>query len=187
MSSSSASSIPATASPAAWPWRPPRASPAASSRGEPGGPISVPVGKEVLGHMFDLAGRTIDGGPQVVAERSPIHRDAPTLEDQSPNAEILETGIKVIDLIAPYAKGGKIGLFGGAGVGKTVIIQELIRNIAAENFSGGISARAAKHVGKIEVRQAEEARSHGPAEDQETAIPGDDPLERLHHSERSLP
>jgi F-type H+-transporting ATPase subunit beta len=99
-----------------------------------GSSITVPVGKEVLGHMFDLAGRTIDGGPQVVgAQRSPIHRDAPSLEDQSPNAEILETGIKVIDLIAPYAKGGKIGLFGGAGVGKTVIIQELIRNIAAEH------------------------------------------------------
>jgi len=98
-----------------------------------GAPISVPVGKAVLGHMFDLAGRTIDGGPQVVAERSPIHRDAPTLAEQSPNAEILETGLKVIDLIAPYAKGGKIGLFGGAGVGKTVIIQELIRNIGAEH------------------------------------------------------
>jgi F-type H+-transporting ATPase subunit beta len=98
-----------------------------------GAAISVPVGKEVLGHMFDLAGRTIDGGPAVVAERKPIHRDAPPLEDQSPNAEILETGLKVIDLIAPYAKGGKIGLFGGAGVGKTVLIQELIRNIAAEH------------------------------------------------------
>ena len=98
-----------------------------------GAAISVPVGKAVLGRMFDLAGRPIDGGAPVVAERSPIHRDAPTLEEQSPNAEILETGIKVIDLIAPYAKGGKIGLFGGAGVGKTVIIQELIRNIAAEH------------------------------------------------------
>ena len=98
-----------------------------------GGPISVPVGKEVLGHMFDLAGRTIDGGPTVQAKRSPIHREAPTLEDQSPNAEILETGLKVIDLIAPYAKGGKIGLFGGAGVGKTVLIQELISNIATEH------------------------------------------------------
>jgi F-type H+/Na+-transporting ATPase subunit beta len=98
-----------------------------------GAAISVPVGKEVLGRMFDLAGRAIDGGPEVVAKRSPIHRDAPALEDQSPNAEILETGLKVIDLIAPYAKGGKIGLFGGAGVGKTVLIQELIRNIAAEH------------------------------------------------------
>jgi F-type H+-transporting ATPase subunit beta len=98
-----------------------------------GGPISVPVGKEVLGRMFDLAGRPIDGGGPVEAARSPIHRDAPALEDQRPNAEILETGLKVIDLIAPYAKGGKIGLFGGAGVGKTVLIQELIRNIAAEH------------------------------------------------------
>jgi F-type H+-transporting ATPase subunit beta len=98
-----------------------------------GAAISVPVGKEVLGRMFDLAGRPIDGGPAVVAKRAPIHRDAPALEDQSPNAEILETGLKVIDLIAPYAKGGKIGLFGGAGVGKTVLIQELIRNIAAEH------------------------------------------------------
>jgi F-type H+/Na+-transporting ATPase subunit beta len=98
-----------------------------------GAAISVPVGKAVLGRMFDLAGRPIDGGPAVEAERSPIHRDAPTLEDQSPNAEILETGLKVIDLIAPYAKGGKIGLFGGAGVGKTVLIQELIRNIGAEH------------------------------------------------------
>jgi F-type H+-transporting ATPase subunit beta len=98
-----------------------------------GAPISVPVGKEVLGRMFDLAGRPIDGGPAVTTQRSPIHRDAPSLEDQSPNAEILETGLKVIDLIAPYAKGGKIGLFGGAGVGKTVLIQELIRNIGAEH------------------------------------------------------
>jgi F-type H+-transporting ATPase subunit beta len=98
-----------------------------------GAAISVPVGKEVLGRMFDLAGRPIDGGPAVTSERSPIHREAPSLEDQSPNAEILETGIKVIDLIAPYAKGGKIGLFGGAGVGKTVLIQELIRNIGAEH------------------------------------------------------
>jgi F-type H+-transporting ATPase subunit beta len=98
-----------------------------------GAPISVPVGKEVLGRMFDLAGRPIDGGPAVNTQRSPIHCDAPALEDQSPNAEILETGLKVIDLIAPYAKGGKIGLFGGAGVGKTVLIQELIRNIGAEH------------------------------------------------------
>ena len=98
-----------------------------------GAPLSVPVGKEVLGRMFDLAGRPIDGGPAPQAKRSPIHREAPALEDQSPNAEILETGLKVIDLIAPYAKGGKIGLFGGAGVGKTVLIQELIRNIAAEH------------------------------------------------------
>jgi len=98
-----------------------------------GAPLSVPVGKEVLGRMFDLAGRPIDGGAPIQAQRSPIHREAPSLEEQNPTATILETGIKVIDLIAPYAKGGKIGLFGGAGVGKTVIIQELIRNIAAEH------------------------------------------------------
>ena len=105
-----------------------------------GGPLTVPVGKEVLGHMFDLAGRTIDGGPQVVAERAPIHREAPSLEEQRTGAEILEPGIKVIDLIAPYAKGGKIGLFGGAGVGKTVIIMELIRNIAAEHSGYSVFA-----------------------------------------------
>ncbi len=105
-----------------------------------GAPISVPVGKEVLGRMFDLAGRPIDGGPAVIAARSPIHRDAPALEDQNPSAEILETGLKVIDLIAPYAKGGKIGLFGGAGVGKTVIIMELIRNIATEHSGYSVFA-----------------------------------------------
>jgi len=98
-----------------------------------GGPVSVPVGKAVLGRMFDMAGRPIDGLGPVEAPRSPIHRAAPALEEQRPNAEILETGIKVIDLIAPYSKGGKIGLFGGAGVGKTVIIMELIRNIASEH------------------------------------------------------
>ena len=105
-----------------------------------GAPLSVPVGKEVLGRMFDLAGRPIDGGPPVAAKRAPIHRDAPALEDQSPSAEILETGIKVIDLIAPYAKGGKIGLFGGAGVGKTVVIMELIRNIATEHSGYSVFA-----------------------------------------------
>jgi len=105
-----------------------------------GAPLSVPVGKEVLGRMFDLAGRPIDGGPPVTARLSPIHRDAPTLEDQRTSTEILETGIKVIDLIAPYAKGGKIGLFGGAGVGKTVIIMELIRNIAAEHSGYSVFA-----------------------------------------------
>ncbi|HTX71299.1 MAG TPA: F0F1 ATP synthase subunit beta [Rectinemataceae bacterium] len=105
-----------------------------------GAALSVPVGKEVLGRMFDLAGRPIDGGAPVQARRSPIHREAPTLEEQSTGAEILETGIKVIDLIAPYAKGGKIGLFGGAGVGKTVIIMELIRNIATEHAGYSVFA-----------------------------------------------
>jgi len=98
-----------------------------------GAPISVPVGKEVLGRMFDVAGRPIDGGGPVACGRSPIHREAPALEEQRGGTEVFETGIKVIDLIAPYSKGGKIGLFGGAGVGKTVVIMELIRNIASEH------------------------------------------------------
>ena len=96
-----------------------------------GAPISVPVGDECLGRVFNLLGQPIDNKPDVQAqERWPIHRPAPAYEDQEPATEILETGIKVIDLICPYAKGGKIGLFGGAGVGKTVLIQELIYNIA---------------------------------------------------------
>ncbi len=100
--------------------------------------ISVPVGPEVLGRMFDVVGNPIDGLGEVKTKKKySIHRDAPRFEDQSTKAEVLETGIKVIDLICPFLKGGKIGLFGGAGVGKTVIIQELIRNIAAEH--GGYS------------------------------------------------
>ncbi len=96
-----------------------------------GAPISVPVGDECLGRVFNLLGNPIDNKPQVEAQtRWPIHRPAPSYEEQQPATEILETGIKVIDLICPYAKGGKIGLFGGAGVGKTVLIQELIYNIA---------------------------------------------------------
>ena len=96
-----------------------------------GAPISVPVGDECLGRVFNLLGEPIDNKPQVDAQtRWPIHRPAPSYEEQQPATEILETGIKVIDLICPYAKGGKIGLFGGAGVGKTVLIQELIYNIA---------------------------------------------------------
>ncbi len=103
-----------------------------------GGPISVPVGEGTLGRMFNVLGNTIDDkGPAQCQERWPIHREAPGFADQSGSVEILETGIKVIDLLAPYAKGGKIGLFGGAGVGKTVLIQELIRNIATEH--GGYS------------------------------------------------
>ena len=103
-----------------------------------GGPISVPVGPEVLGRMFDVIGNPIDGLGEVKTKKKySIHRESPKFEDQSTKAEILETGIKVIDLICPFLKGGKIGLFGGAGVGKTVIIQELIRNIAAEH--GGYS------------------------------------------------
>ncbi len=100
--------------------------------------ITVPVGKQTLGRMFNVLGEVIDGGEKVVGEEQwKIHRTPPTFEDQSPVVEILETGIKVIDLLAPYAKGGKIGLFGGAGVGKTVLIQELIRNVATEH--GGYS------------------------------------------------
>ena len=104
-----------------------------------GGPITVPVGRETLGRIFNLLGETIDqGDPVETEERWPIHRPAPDVEDLTPTTEILETGIKVIDLLAPYAKGGKVGLFGGAGVGKTVLIQELIRNIAEEHE--GLSA-----------------------------------------------
>ena len=96
-----------------------------------GAPISVPVGEECLGRVFNLLGQTIDGGDMVQgSERWPIHRAAPSYDEQESATEILETGIKVVDLICPYAKGGKIGLFGGAGVGKTVLIQELIYNIA---------------------------------------------------------
>jgi len=103
-----------------------------------GAAVSVPVGKKVLGRLFDVLGNTLDGKEQLDGEEHwVIHRDPPTFADQSPVAEMFETGIKVIDLLAPYAKGGKIGLFGGAGVGKTVLIQELINNIA--NESGGYS------------------------------------------------
>lgn len=105
-------------------------------------PISVPVGREVLGRMFNVLGDEIDGlGPvEASVKRMPIHRQAPSFEEQQTTAEILETGIKVIDLLCPYARGGKIGLFGGAGVGKTVLMQELIHNIATEH--GGMSVVA---------------------------------------------
>ena len=103
-----------------------------------GSGIKVPVGKKTLGRLFNVLGDTIDNGePLGETEKWVIHRDPPSFEEQSPVVEVLETGIKVIDLLAPYAKGGKIGLFGGAGVGKTVLIQELIRNIATEH--GGYS------------------------------------------------
>ncbi len=106
-----------------------------------GSPIIVPVGKECLGRIFNLLGQAIDEKPEPeTAERWPIHRDPPGYEDQETSTEILETGIKVVDLIAPYAKGGKIGLFGGAGVGKTVLIMELIHNIAKQH--GGLSVFA---------------------------------------------
>ncbi|MBF4694538.1 F0F1 ATP synthase subunit beta [Fusibacter ferrireducens] len=108
-----------------------------------GAPISVPVGKATLGRLINVLGETIDEAGEIKrsdAEFWPIHREAPAFVDQNTTAEMLETGIKVIDLIAPYAKGGKIGLFGGAGVGKTVIIQELINNIATNH--GGLSVFA---------------------------------------------
>ena len=103
-----------------------------------GGPISVPVGENTLGRMFNVLGNPIDeiDAPKDV-EHWPIHRPAPAFEDQATSQEMLETGIKVVDLLCPYQKGGKIGLFGGAGVGKTVLIQELIHNIATEH--GGYS------------------------------------------------
>ena len=98
-------------------------------------PISVPVGKETLGRLFNVLGETIDGKGEVNASlKLPIHRLAPSYDQQNTKAEILETGIKVIDLLCPYAKGGKIGLFGGAGVGKTVLIQELINNILNSSY-----------------------------------------------------
>ena len=97
----------------------------------PGAPISVPVGEKVLGRIFNATGDTVDNkGPCGNEETRPIHRQAPTLMEQDTEANILETGIKVIDLICPFIKGGKVGAFGGAGVGKTVVIMELINNIA---------------------------------------------------------
>jgi len=106
-----------------------------------GAPISVPVGEVTLGRLFNVLGDTIDEGEKIeVTERWPIHREAPGLDALDPTEEIFETGIKVVDLLAPYVKGGKVGLFGGAGVGKTVIIQELIHNLAKEH--GGLSVFA---------------------------------------------
>ncbi|HEY4543979.1 MAG TPA: F0F1 ATP synthase subunit beta [Tissierellaceae bacterium] len=103
-----------------------------------GKPIAVPVGEETLGRLFNVLGETIDGKEDVSRDvLEPIHREAPSFEEQNTSSEIFETGIKVVDLIAPYSKGGKVGLFGGAGVGKTVLIQELINNIAVHH--GGIS------------------------------------------------
>ena len=106
-----------------------------------GAAISVPVGEETLGRIFNVLGEPVDGkeAPKT-APKHPIHREAPAFDELNPGAEILETGIKVVDLLAPYLKGGKIGLFGGAGVGKTVLIQELINNIATQH--GGISVFA---------------------------------------------
>jgi F-type H+-transporting ATPase subunit beta len=105
-----------------------------------GGPISVPVGPGVLGKLFNVFGQTLDGSPIVAKHHWPIHRPPPVLADQSTKTEVFETGIKVIDLLAPFIRGGKVGLFGGAGVGKTVLLKELIRNVAEE--SGGVSVFA---------------------------------------------
>lgn len=106
-----------------------------------GAPISVPVGENTLGRIFNVLGETVDGGDEIKADKKyPIHRPAPSFTEQSIKTEILETGIKVIDLICPIVKGGKVGMFGGAGVGKTVVIQELIHNIASEH--GGYSVFA---------------------------------------------
>lgn len=106
-----------------------------------GGPISIPVGKETLGRLFNVLGETIDEkGELKTKKRSPIHREAPSFEEQETSKEIFETGIKVVDLMCPYSRGGKIGLFGGAGVGKTVLIMELINNIALQH--GGLSVFA---------------------------------------------
>ncbi len=106
-----------------------------------GGPVSVPVGEKVLGRLFNVIGQAIDGKPQPTdTPVNSIHREAPTFKDQRTKAEVFETGIKSIDLLAPFIKGGKVGLFGGAGVGKTVLMQELIRNIATEH--GGYSVFA---------------------------------------------
>lgn len=114
-------------------------------RGQPvvdtGLPISVPVGPGTLGRIMNVIGEPIDQrGPIKAAKTYPIHRDAPSFTDQAASAEVLVTGIKVVDLLAPYARGGKIGLFGGAGVGKTVLIQELINNVAKHH--GGYSVFA---------------------------------------------
>src|SRR3954467_14754967 len=105
-----------------------------------GGPTTVPVGDVTLGRIFNLLGEAIDQGDAIAddVERWPIHREAPNVENLTPTTEMFETGIKVVDLLAPYGKGGKTGLFGGAGVGKTVLIQELINNLAQEH--GGLSA-----------------------------------------------
>ena len=106
-----------------------------------GAPITVPVGEPTLGRVFDVLGHPIDGKGAVTAEvHLPIHRDPPAFDQQSTEIEVFETGLKVIDLICPFKKGGKIGIFGGAGVGKTVIIQELIRNVAQEH--AGVSVFA---------------------------------------------
>ncbi|HET7704079.1 MAG TPA: F0F1 ATP synthase subunit beta, partial [Candidatus Limnocylindrales bacterium] len=106
-----------------------------------GAPITVPVGAPTLGRVFDVLGHAIDGkGPVVAEQMLPIHRAAPPFDEQTTEVEVFETGLKIIDLVCPFKKGGKVGIFGGAGVGKTVIIQELIRNVAQEH--AGVSVFA---------------------------------------------
>ncbi|HRH23966.1 MAG TPA: F0F1 ATP synthase subunit beta, partial [Candidatus Paceibacterota bacterium] len=122
------------------------------SRGEKaeatGAPISVPVGEVALGRLFNVLGEAIDGKAPIAkdAKRLPIHRDPPGFDEQTTKAEVFETGIKAIDLMIPFLKGGKVGLFGGAGVGKTVIIQELIRNIATEHSGYSVFAGVGERV-----------------------------------------
>src|SRR4051812_38072935 len=107
-----------------------------------GAPITVPVGKQTLGRLWNVLGEPIDHGDELAtdAERWPIHRDPPQFDELQPTMEIFETGIKVIDLVAPFVRGGKVGLFGGAGLGKTVLIQELIRNVAREHQGNSVFA-----------------------------------------------
>src|SRR4029450_3823753 len=120
---------------------PPQAPPRGVTAEPPGQPISIPVGKETLGRIMNIVGEPVDkGAPIKTTKTYPIHRPAPPFEDQSTKVEMFETGIKVVDLLEPYTRGGKTGLFGGAGVGKTVLIQELINNIAKQH--GGISVFA---------------------------------------------
>lgn len=117
-----------------------------------GAPISVPVGDETLGRIFNVLGQTVDGGGEVrTKEKYSIHREPPKFVEQSTKTEILETGIKVIDLICPIAKGGKVGMFGGAGVGKTVIIQEFINNIAKEHGGYSVFAGVGKEPAKAMI------------------------------------
>jgi F-type H+/Na+-transporting ATPase subunit beta len=123
-----------------------------------GSPIMVPVGDEVLGRMFNVLGDTIDQeGPIKGNKKYPIHRSSPKLSQIIPTAEMFETGIKVIDLLAPYPKGGKIGLFGGAGVGKTVLVMEMIRNIAKEH--GGVSVFAGEVMGRVGSESVSHSRT----------------------------
>ena len=132
-----------------------------------GEPVTVPVGKETLGRVLNVIGEPVDKmGPVNTAKRYPIHRQAPAFEEQSTELQMFETGIKVIDLLEPYLKGGKIGLFGGAGVGKTVIIQELISNLAT------------KHGGRQRVRRR--GRTHARGQRFVAGVPGS----RRHRSAR---